>query len=103
MTDQLELDFHKAMLNVYEAIYDRCGYRARKFKWLICKSGGLRAARILLSTDRMTEGLVQLYAAGSLDVSMEVMILNPKWNPLFNERERNMAKSRLRKLGWTRF
>lgn len=98
MTSQLERDFHTAMLGVYTTIQAVAQYNARKFHILVRKSGGLRAARILLRDDKITDGLMVLHKASSLDASMEHLVLQPRWKPLFTERELLMAKSKLRKL-----
>ena len=99
MTSQLELDFHRAMLQVYDTIQALTQYDARKFHLLVRRAGGLRAAKILLRDNRITSGLAVLHKARCLDASMEYLVLQPRWKSLFTEQELLVAASKLRKLG----
>lgn len=100
MTSQLELDFHLAMLELYGSMYAVAQYHAVKFHMMTRRHGGLRAAKMLLLHDRISEGLGALWAKGCLDATMECLVLQPRWGSLFTHRELLMAKSRLRQLGY---
>ena len=60
MTSQLEMDFHRAMLGVHESILSLTRYNAGYFRSLVRRVGGIRAAKILLRHDGITDGLREL-------------------------------------------
>lgn len=103
MSQQLEHDLHKAMLEVPFRIQSLANYNPQRLWLLVRKTGGLRAAKILLRNDRITMGLQVLSKAKCLDASIEYLVLQNRWRPLFTEQELRMAKSRLRQLGFNRF
>jgi len=94
MTTSLENQFHEAMRSIYYRALDECGYKATHFLRLVNERGGLEAAKFLLHKE-LSEGFIKLWELGRLDLTMEAMILEPKWKELFTEEEREIAKKRL--------
>lgn len=98
-----------ALFNLYEQWYrlppgrDRTRpYRAERFRQMIvpgCKrfKGGVEAARHVLYRGE-TDGFSFLRAHGRLDLSVEKLILDPKWTDLFTEADRSAARRKLGKV-----
>ena len=100
MTNNLEKDFHEAMLNIYDLGLSKYGYRATRFLRMVRKQGGVLAAKQLLSAPGHPEGLTKLWELGGLKISMEALVLEPRWAPLFTEEELRTARKRLEDLGF---
>ena len=95
--DQLEMQFHADMVNIYKTAKKECGYNATRFLQLIANKGGVEAARQLII--RQTDGFSALAEFGRLDLSVEAYILKPQYASLFTEAEREMCRERLKELG----
>ncbi|MCK4375611.1 MAG: hypothetical protein KAX19_09790 [Candidatus Brocadiae bacterium] len=93
--ETLEEQFHKAMIAVYERARDECGYNATRFLQMVMDLGGLEAAKRLLDSDKVSSGLTKLWELGRLDISMEALVIDPKWQGLFTEEEVATARQRL--------
>lgn len=87
--------FDSAMLGVYEAAMREVGYPARRFLYMIGRSGGLDAARHLLAKTGISEGFRSLAEAGKLTLTMEYQVLRPEFRSLFSDEERATARKRL--------
>lgn len=96
MTD-LELAFHEAMRDLYKRAL-KCGYRATRFLQMVEERGGVSAARDMLHKPGLPDGLTRLYEMKKLCLSMEYLVLQPRWAPLFTEEERQLARKSLEKL-----
>jgi len=100
MVDQLEAEFHEAMLNVYRRAKSECGYNATRFLQMVSEQGGLQAAKTLLYKEGYSDGFVELWQYGRLDISMEALILREPWSSLFTAEELAIAHRRLQELGF---
>ena len=91
--------FHHAMIGVYENAkqYD---YYATYFKQMIDQYGGLDAAKRLLATPEIQAGLIKLWELRILSKSMEALVLQERFRPLFTEGEIAEARRRLEELGY---
>jgi hypothetical protein len=69
---------------------------------MVSELGGLQAARTLLRDPGIPEGLSELYLRKRLDISMEALVLEERWQELFTDAERATAEERLRQLGFHR-
>lgn len=98
--NELEAQFHAAMLSVYTGARDECQYTATRFFQMVSTMGGLQAAKILLRASGFSDGLTELWRCGRLDLSMEAVVLEPAWQTLFTEEERATARARLAELGY---
>jgi hypothetical protein len=97
---ELEAQFHRAILNMYERACREYKLNATRFLLLIGKLGGLTVAKRLINTPVFLDSLIELRKRGRLDISMEAMILKDTWKDLFTEEERDIARKRLRELGY---
>ena len=97
----LEKAFHRDMLQIYQRAKEECGYNATRFLQMVANDGGLRTAQKLLDTATPSDGFVELWKNRRLDLSMENLVLNPKYRPLFSQQEIETAKERLNAYGFT--
>ena len=100
MADDLKTAFHDAMLNIYDLGLSKYQYRATRFLRMVGEQGGVSAAKQLLHAPRHPEGLTRLWELGGLKISMEALVLEPRWAPFFTEEELRIARKRLEDLGF---
>ena len=100
MVSASEAGFHDAMLDIYRRAKTEAGYNATRFLGMVSERGGLETARYLLNASTVSDGYTALWERGRLDLTVEAMILQPEWQPLFSERERQIAADRLRQYGY---
>ena len=91
----VEQQFHQQMLEVYRRAKDECGYNAIRFYQMVEEQGGLQTAKTLLTSKRIPDGFAQLCLLGRLDISMENLVLQEPWPPLFTDVELAIARRRL--------
>ena len=99
MSASLEGEFHRAMLDIYQAAAD-LGYRPIRFRQMVHKHGGVTTAKQLLSGPVAQSGLTTLWELGRLDISMEALVVRERWKPLFSDEERQAARDRLNAYGY---
>ena len=100
MDSKLESAFHDEMLGVYERAKVECRYTATRFIQMVTDHGGLAAAKMLLASPRLSEGLTRLWQERRLDISMEATVLREPWCQLFTAEELAVARKRLNELGY---
>jgi len=96
MPNTLETDFHEAMLDVYRRAKTEAHYNPVRFLRMVSERGGLETARHLLHAPTVSEGYTALWERGRLDLTVEALILEPQWQPLFGKEERRIAVERLK-------
>jgi len=96
----LENLFHLKMIDIYLRALNECGYRASRFLVMVNERGGLQAAKTLINASGVSDGFAALWEHGRLDLTVEAIILDPKWKELFTDHELDIARERLRKLGY---
>ena len=94
MTD-LEREFDMAMMDIYRRAKNEAGYNANRYLQMLQEHRGLETARILLHTLHVSDGYTALWERGRLDLTVEALILQKKWYPLFSDQEREIARKRL--------
>lgn len=100
--NKLEQIFHLEMLEIYYlAKEDKdCNYTPTRFYQMVNEKGGVATAKILLANQEPQSGLTTLWECGHLDLSMEALVIDPRFEDLFNEKERAVARERLVAYGW---
>ena len=93
--DNLEIQFHQRMLQIYEQAKSECGYTARRFHTMVTNHGGLQAAKTLLNSATYSEGLTRLWEEHRLDISMEATVLKSPWRKLFTDEDLKAARKKL--------
>ena len=96
MPSALEDAFHTAMLAIYRRAKSEADYNATRFLGMVSERGGLETARYLLHATTVSDGYTALWERRRLDLTVEALILEPTWSPLFSEDERAIAVVRLR-------
>lgn len=94
----LERDFEKAMYKIYDDAKD-AGHTAHRFRELVSEYGGVQAASMLIANSPST-GFVALWELGRLDLTVEALVLQKKWSPLFTEAQKKRALRMLKENGW---
>lgn len=93
----LEQQFQIAAVEIYLAVLKECRYDEKVFLKMIADSGARKAAKSLLSPRHVQSGLRGLRRLGRLDLSVEHLVIQPRWSDLFEEYEREEAIMRLKK------
>jgi hypothetical protein len=62
---------------------------------MVEERGGVEAAKRLLAKNDVQSGLMKLWNCGRLDLSMEALVIDPRFQPLFSEEEIAIARERL--------
>jgi hypothetical protein len=96
----LEAEFHRAMVGLYEEA-KKDGYQASYFLRMVSDHGGVEAAKRLVNSPEPSDGFTRLWEMHRLDLTVEALILEPKWKPLFSDEERRRSRDRLLEYGWT--
>ena len=100
MKSRLEAEFDEAMLDIYRHAKSDAGYTATRFLGMVVSRGGLDTAQYLIHADTISDGYAALCERNRLDLTVEYLILEPKWKPLFTKAERHVAVRRLREYGY---
>jgi hypothetical protein len=96
----LQDQFADAIMDTYRTIRAEV-YNPSDFFGMISDYGALMAAHILLQGPDVSEGFVRLYTAGRLDLTVEAVVLDPRWRTLFSEAELVAARERLARYGYS--
>lgn len=95
----LEIEFESAMLDIYEQA-KRYKYYPTYFVRIVYEYGRVGAARRLLAAPTAQEGLTKLWETKRLDLSMENLVRQERFQSLFTVEEIITARQRLEDLGF---
>lgn len=86
-----------AMLQSYRDAIEQIGYRAARFKQAVDRKGGLATAKRMLKPRSRVQraGLDRLIEADRSDLSLEYIVLQPRFSTLFTAAELAEARRRL--------
>ena len=90
-------DFDHAMMQIYVQAKQQAGYTATRFHQMLTEHGGVETARRLLP--QMSDGFVALWRRDRLDLTVEALVVQSKWDELFSDEEKELARARLRECG----
>lgn len=93
--------FNEAMLEIYRRAKEEAGYTATRYLHMVGEQGGLGAAQSLLASSAVSDGYTELYLRGRLDLTVEALVIQTRWAPLFTEAELQIAHRRLADYGYT--
>ena len=96
MTTALEAEFDVAMMDIYRHARTEANYTATRFLQMLHEHRGLKTAQLLLHTAHVSDGYTALWQRGRLDLTVEALILQPRWHGLFTDEDRGIARDRLR-------
>jgi hypothetical protein len=97
--DRLSTEFDTRMHGIYRRAKDEVSYDAPQLLQMLDAHGGLETAKVLLHRDELSDGYIALWERGRLDLTVEALVLEPRWESLFTEEELNTARRRLRQYG----
>jgi len=88
--------FHCEMIKQERRARQEAGYKGRALQRMIAQHGGYGAAiRVLRPTRKIADGLVELFAIGRVDLSVEALAVQAPWSELFTAAELAEAYRRL--------
>ena len=97
VSQDLVRDFDQAMMQIYVQAKQEAGYAATRFYQMLDEHSGVETARRLLP--QMSDGFTELWRRDRFDLAVEALVLESKWDDLFSDDERRVARSRLRECG----
>ena len=100
MVEVLANDFDDAMMNVYRTAKEECAYNATIFLRMLYDHGGLETAHRLLGGEAPQYGFTKLWECGRLDITVECLVLDLRFQELFHDHELETARRRLRQYGF---
>jgi hypothetical protein len=103
----LERQFNEAMERLYRETGEATRhlekpYWPHRFLQSVRRIGGIATARKWLMQPKPGSGFGKIAEIDRLDLSVESVILQRKWHPLFTDEERRVARTRLRAAGYIR-
>lgn len=99
MPHPLEASFNSAMMDLYYRARDEAHYNATRFLRMVGEQGGYQTALYLLHATSTSDGFAALWERGRLDLTVEALILQRRWDDLFTDADRAIARERLRSYG----
>ncbi|MCF6199828.1 MAG: hypothetical protein L3J67_10625 [Hyphomicrobiaceae bacterium] len=101
MTDKLKREFDVSMFEIYQRAKNEVKYTAHRFYQLLDDHGGIGTAKMLISSDNVSDGYVALWEKERLDLTVEAMILaKDEFHPLFTPEELEICRKRLKEYGF---
>jgi 5-methylcytosine-specific restriction protein A len=99
----LEDDLTAALVDAYQRSGEEVGYWAHRFIRAVRRNGGLVNSKRMLKprTSGQRAGLDALLEAGRPDLTVEAIVLQPRFHELFSDDERAVASERLGEYGKT--
>jgi hypothetical protein len=89
-----EREFDALLRQVYTEC-DKLGYRPTGMLGMIADHGAIGTAKRLLELPS-SDGFARLVLLGRRDLAIESIVLDPRWDGVFTDQERKIAKRRLR-------
>src|SRR2546423_412941 len=95
----LEEELHEEMIRLFRQAGEATGYWGTRYLQAVRRQGGLTRAKEMLKprTASQRKGLDVLLEAGKPELTLEALVLRPRFASLFTEDELVEARSRL---GW---
>ena len=93
-------ELHKDMLGLYTTSKKEIGYTSPRFLKMLTDNGALLTAKKLINTNGGTSGFTTLWENQRLDLSVEALVLKPKYRSLFTEEELQKCRERLAEFGY---
>jgi hypothetical protein len=98
--DELRSQFHRAMVDAYQACVQGVDYHPTLVKRHMGEHGAVETARWLVNLPNESSGFTRLWEAKRIDLSAEAIILQPEFVPLFSVEDRRLAYDTLKAYGY---
>ncbi|MBX6166802.1 MAG: DUF262 domain-containing protein [Thermobispora bispora] len=99
--DPLRAEFDAAMRSIYDRARSEANYHASYFLSMLAEHGSLETARKLLRSPAVSDGFAALWERGRLDLTVEALVVQPRFAELFAPAEIEVARHRLDQFGWS--
>lgn len=90
-----EKELTVAMVGIYQRSLKETGVNHSYFLRMLNESGGHATAVHLVHANQPSDGYTDLHLKGRLDLTVEALILQPRWESLFEQDTRDRARTRL--------
>lgn len=90
-----EAAFHEELVSLYRRTGEATGYWPSRFLQAVRRNGGLVYAKRLLEPQRVHSGFGILIEKRRIDLSVECVVIDPRFQSLFTESELAIAHRRL--------
>ncbi|MBF9315828.1 MULTISPECIES: GmrSD restriction endonuclease domain-containing protein [Mycobacteroides] len=97
----IEAEFSQRMKAVYDRGLSEAGYKASYFLSMLSQHGPQETAHKLLASRPISDGFRELWERERLDLTVEALVVEPKFSELFSENEIAVARRRLDQFGYT--
>ncbi|PRW65238.1 GmrSD restriction endonuclease domain-containing protein [Actinopolyspora mortivallis] len=98
--EPLVAEFEQRMRSLYERARKEAHYTATYFLSMLAEHGGLDTARKLLAGAAVSDGFATLWERGRLDLTVEALVVQPRFAELFSAEELRTAERRLEQFGY---
>ena len=85
MISELELRFDSAMMLIYTRARSEAKYTATRYLQMLNDNRGIATAQSLIRATTPSEGFTALWERKRLDLTVEALVLQHGWAPLFEE------------------
>ena len=96
----VEAEFAQRMKAAYERGRTEAGYTASYFLSMLAQYGPQETAHKLLASPAISDGFAELWERGRLDLTVEAIVVDPRFSELFSENEIEVARKRLEQFGY---
>lgn len=93
-------EFDQEMRSLYIRARDEANYPATYFLSMLAEHGSLATARRLLHAPTVSDGFAALWERGRLDLTVEALVVQPRFADLFTPVEVEVARHRLGQFGY---
>ncbi len=90
-----EQEFDRVVRKMCRESGDQLGYRPSRFLQMVDRYGAVTTTRKLLRRQQTSDGLKRLVRAGRSDLTIEALVLQPRFARLFTAMERVYAQQNL--------
>ncbi len=91
-----EKAFDAAMMDIYVRALEEADYKATRYLEMLHDHRGLETARLLIYADKPSDGYTALWERGRLDLTVEALVVQPKWQTLFAQEPELLNKANKR-------
>ena len=99
---QLTQDFEVRCVKIAEDVEAVLRRPVPRFRGLLARRGAVGATTYLIRASTPSDTFTDLWVEGHLEHTVEaVILLEPKWNPLFTDNDRMAARERLQAYRWS--
>lgn len=100
LENELTSHFGSHMIDGYNRARQEAGYNATYFRTMLAEIGPVATAKKLLASPTVSDGFASLWERGRLDLTVEALVLDTRFETLFDEEELVAARRRLKQFDY---